>query len=190
MEPFVALLRGVNVGRGNRVPMAELRALLQRRGYSHVSTLLNSGNAVFCAPAKAAARAEATIAQALADELGVSVPVIVKSSHEWTAAIAANPGPAVDDPSRLLVAFASTPGELENLAGLASLLLPSESFHLASGAAYLHCADGVLESKAAAALLGKLGRGVTTRNWSSVLKIAAVMAGMPDDSSSGKPLHG
>jgi uncharacterized protein (DUF1697 family) len=43
---FVALLRGVNVGKGKRVPMGELRALLCALGYTGVSTLLNSGNAV------------------------------------------------------------------------------------------------------------------------------------------------
>ena len=51
-------------------------------------------------------------------------------------------------------------------------------------AAYLHCASGVLESKAAAALLGKRGRGVTTRNWATVLKIAAALSSV----SSGKPV--
>ena len=47
MPQFVALLRGVNVGKGNRLPMVELKALLQRLDYTDVSTLLNSGNAVF-----------------------------------------------------------------------------------------------------------------------------------------------
>ena len=40
MPTFVALLRGVNVGKANRVPMAELRTLLSRLGYTHVATLL------------------------------------------------------------------------------------------------------------------------------------------------------
>ena len=47
MPTFVALLRGVNVGKAKRVPMAELRALLSGLGYTGVATLLNSGNAVF-----------------------------------------------------------------------------------------------------------------------------------------------
>lgn len=49
MPIFVALLRGVNVGKAKRVPMAELRALLAGLGHTGVATLLNSGNAVFSA---------------------------------------------------------------------------------------------------------------------------------------------
>ena len=45
MPTFVALLRGVNVGKAKRVPMAEFRALLLALGYTRVATLLNSGNA-------------------------------------------------------------------------------------------------------------------------------------------------
>lgn len=181
MERYVALLRGINVGRGNRVPMAELRALLERLGFSHVSTLLNSGNAVFCGPVEAPERVGAAVAQALVDALGVSVPVIVKSGRQWLSAMADNPVSEVPEPSRLLVAFASSPGELEKLGPLEALLMPGELLHLTANAAYLHCVGGILESKAAAALLGKLGRGVTTRNWATVSKIEAALARLPRD---------
>ena len=53
MPTFVALLRGVNVGKAKRVPVTELRALLSGLGYTGVTTLLNSGNAVFRAPCSA-----------------------------------------------------------------------------------------------------------------------------------------
>lgn len=189
MESFVALLRGINVGRGNRVQMAELRRLLEQQGYSHVSTLLNSGNAIFCAPAKLGARAEAVIGQALTNELGVSVAVIVKSAQQFSSIISAIPGPAVSDPSRLLVAFSSRQEELGALAPLESLLTPSESLCITPDAAYLHCTAGISQSKAAAALLGKLGRSVTTRNWTTALKIAAALSSVPP-SKSFKPLRG
>ncbi len=44
---MVALLRGDNVGRGKRVAMADLRAVVKGLGYRDVRTLLNSGNVVF-----------------------------------------------------------------------------------------------------------------------------------------------
>ena len=53
MPTFVALLRGVNVGKAKRVPMTDLRARLSGLGYTGVTTLLNSGNAVFRAPCSA-----------------------------------------------------------------------------------------------------------------------------------------
>ncbi|MFO7608745.1 MAG: DUF1697 domain-containing protein, partial [Candidatus Krumholzibacteriia bacterium] len=136
-------------------------------------------------------RAEAAIGQALADELGIAVPVIVKSARQFRSVIAANPSPAVSDPSRLLVAFSSRQEETNALAALEPLLTRGESFCITPHAAYLHCTGGILESKAAAALLGKLGRGVTTRNWATVLKIADALSGLPRSGScKPAPLRG
>lgn len=84
MPRYVALLRGVNVGRAKRVPMAQWRALLEALG---------------------------------------------------------------------------------------TLASPPDRLHVGERAAYLWCADGILASKAAVALLGKAGREATTRNWATVLKI-------------------
>ena len=56
MPAYIVLLRGVNVGKAKRVPMAEFRKLLEGLGYTNVATLLNSGNAVFRAPAGASNR--------------------------------------------------------------------------------------------------------------------------------------
>ena len=48
---YVALLRGINVGRAKRVAMADLRALFEQLGFGDVRTLLNSGNVGFRARA-------------------------------------------------------------------------------------------------------------------------------------------
>jgi uncharacterized protein (DUF1697 family) len=47
MPRYVALLRGINVGGNKRVSMTRLREMLQGLGYTGVTTLLQSGNAVF-----------------------------------------------------------------------------------------------------------------------------------------------
>ena len=175
MSTFVALLRGVNVGKAKRVPMAELRALLVGLGYTGVVTLLNSGNAVFQAAGGAPAQHAAAIAAALAVQLNVEVPVIVKSAAELAAIVAQNPIPvAAADPARCLVAFVQEPTALPGLAAIAPLVLPPEQFALGAQAAYLLCAAGILESKAGEALLGKAGRAATTRNWATVLKLHAL----------------
>jgi uncharacterized protein (DUF1697 family) len=175
MSRFVALLRGVNVGSANRVPMAELRALLSGLGYARVATLLNSGNAAFSAASGTAARHAQTVAAALAGQLGVDVPVIVKSAGELDAIVAANPI-AVEAPehSRFLVAFTQDAKSLATLASVAPLVAPPEQFVVGSDAAYLLCAAGIHESKAGVALLGKAGRLATTRNWATVLKLHAL----------------
>lgn len=183
MPVFIALLRGVNVGGAKRVPMADWRSLMVELGYTRVATILNSGNAVFHATgggASAARKHAAAIAQGLATRLKVEVPVIVKSARELEAIVAGNtlaheataqPG---FDASRLLVTFAPDAAVLAGLAPVAALVRPPEQFVIGPHAAYLHCASGILESQAGEALLGKMGRAVTTRNWATTLKLHAL----------------
>jgi uncharacterized protein (DUF1697 family) len=177
MPTFVALLRGVNVGKAKRVSMAELRALLSELGYTDVATLLNSGNAVFRAAKGTPVKHAAEIASAIASKLKVEVPVIVKSARELSAIVSENAlADGAQDHSRLLVAFVQDPKALPGLAVIESLVAPPEQFLVGKGAAYLHCATGILESKAGEALLGKAGKTATTRNWATVLKLQALVS--------------
>ncbi len=175
MPIFVALLRGVNVGKAKRVPMAELRALLSDLGYTGVATLLNSGNAVFCAPTGTPLKHSAIIAAAISSRLKVEVPVIVKSARELDAIISENPiDAAVHEHSSFLVAFTQDAVALSGLAAIESLIVAPEKFAVGKHAAYLLCAAGILESRAAESLLGKAGKPATTRNWATVLKLQAL----------------
>lgn len=174
MPTFVALLRGVNVGKAKRVPMAELRTLLSGLGYTGVTTLLNSGNAVFRAPKGSSARHAAGIAAAILDQFQFEVPVIVKSAKELAAIVSENPIAAeTHEHSRFLVTFVQDTKVLSGLAAIESLLAPPEQFAVGKNAAYVLCAAGILESKAAGALLDRAGRSATTRNWATVLKLQA-----------------
>ena len=176
MPQFVALLRGVNVGKGNRVPMAAFRDLLVAQGCSAVTTLLNSGNAVFRSASRSAAGHARAISAGLRETLGVDVVVVVKSSLEFSAAAAENPLAFPESHcSRLLVAFAQSDAAAQRLTALRPLLDPLERLHIGRHAAYLYCAGGIMESKAGTALLGKLGREITTRNWATVLKLDALL---------------
>ncbi len=176
MPRFVALLRGVNVGKAKRVPMAELRDLLAALGYTEVATLLNSGNAVFTSQGRSETAHAGFIRDALARSFHVDVPVIVKSAREIAAIQAENNLASVRaDPSRLLVAFAASAADLKSLAVVVPLIEPPEKFQLGKHAAYLWCPNGILQSRAAEALLGKAGRAATTRNWATVAKIAALL---------------
>jgi uncharacterized protein (DUF1697 family) len=177
---FVALLRGINVGKAKRVPMADLRALLTELGYTDVVTLLNSGNAVFRAPKGTQTRHAANIATAISEKLKVEVPVIVKSAKELSAIVGENQlAEQASNHSQLLVVFAQDNATLSGLDAVESLVVLPEQFLVGKNAAYLHCATGILESKAGKALLGKAGGSVTTRNWATILKLQALV-GEPD----------
>jgi len=178
VQQFVVLLRGVNVGKANRVPMAGFRVLLEAEGFAEVRTLLNSGNAVFRSAERSAASHAKVIGARLQESLGVGVLVVVKSSADFLAVVAEQPFALPEnDHSRLLVAFAPSQAATQGLSVLLPMLQPPERLHIGSQAAYLHCAGGILESKAGSALLGKLGRAVTTRNWATVLKLKALLDG-------------
>lgn len=176
MPSFIALLRGVNVGKAKRVPMADWRAQLEELGYTSVATLLNSGNAVFSAVRAPSRSYAAAIASAIASGLKVNVTVVVKSSVELAAIVAENPfAITAADHSRLLVAFTQDLKALEALASLARLASPPEEYIVGKHAAYLHCPAGILQSKVGSALLGKAGDQVTTRNWATTLKLQALL---------------
>lgn len=177
MGRFAALLRGVNVGRGNRVPMAELRSHLESLGYTEVRTLLNSGNAVFASSRRSTAAHAVAIRSMLASNFDVDVPVIVKSSREFASIVSENSlAPDATDHSRLMVTFVQKPATLKELAVLEPLVQLPERLHFGRHAAYFLCASGILESKAGKALLGKVGKSVTTRNWATVLKLRALLS--------------
>lgn len=176
MSRFAVLLRGVNVGKGKRVPMAEFRAALEGLGHREVRTLLNSGNAVFSSKSRSPARLAEGIAAVLQQRFGVVTPVVVKSAAELRAIVDSNPFPPPEaEHSRFVVVFAMDAEALRGLDGLQALLQPGERFALTAHAAYLHCTGGLLESRAAEALLGRAGRGVTTRNWATVSKLLALV---------------
>jgi len=158
--------------------MAALRELLETQGCSEVRTLLNSGNAVFRSVSRSATGDAEAIAAGLQGTLGVDVVVVVKSSSEFSAAVAENPLAFPESHcSRFLVAFGQSEAATQRLSALRSLLAPPDQLHIGRHAAYLYCAGGIMESKAGTALLGKLGREITTRNWATVLKLNALLDG-------------
>ncbi|MFT7772362.1 DUF1697 domain-containing protein [Roseateles sp.] len=163
---YVALWRGINVGKAKRLAMADLKALLAELGATNVTTLLNSGNAVFDMKKKLGAD---RIRAAVLDKLGVDAAVILKTSAEWAAIASVQPVPEADDPSRLLVAITADAGSLQSAADIVAG--SGERFVVTADAAWLWCGCGILESKAAVALLKQLGERGTTRNWATVQKL-------------------
>ncbi|MDR7271464.1 uncharacterized protein (DUF1697 family) [Pelomonas saccharophila] len=166
---YVALWRGINVGKAKRLAMADLKVVLAELGATDVQTLLNSGNAVFDSKKKLSAD---KIRAAVLEQLGVDAAVILKTAAEWAAIAAGHGIDGADDPSRLLVAVTTDAAALQ--AASSVTVQGDERLIVTEHAAYLWCAHGILESKAGVALLKKLGDGGTTRNWATVEKLNAV----------------
>ena len=78
------------------------------------------------------------------------------------------------DPARLLVAFLRVPADRQKLEPLLKQDWAPEALALGRGVAYLWCAEGILASRLAEAVGRELGDGVTTRNWTTVMKLDAL----------------
>jgi uncharacterized protein (DUF1697 family) len=177
-DRYAAFIRGINVGRAKRVPMAELRALVADLGCTGVSTLLNSGNVVFSIADSAADALSRAIEEALSVRLGVDAKTTVVGSARLDAIISENSLVDVaDDPSRLLVAFPADSSALERMRSLGDTDWRPESYAVGSEAAYLWCPSGVAGSPLAQALDARLGDTVTSRNWTTVLKVQSRLHG-------------
>jgi uncharacterized protein (DUF1697 family) len=198
---FIALLRAVNVG-GTKLPMADLRALLEGLGLANVRTYLQSGNAVFDAgdntePASALATA---IEMRIERDLGPRVGVLVLPGESIADVAGANPFlEGGGDTGILHATFLFGPhgeadfGEASDAAYCAvykaafnRLELPADEGEeaafvgappLAAPVIYLKLPHGYGRTKLNNGWFErKLGTAATTRNWRTVTALAA-MAG-------------
>jgi uncharacterized protein (DUF1697 family) len=168
---YIALLRGVNVGRAKRIAMADLRKLVEDLGHTGVRSLLNSGNIVFDAvvpPRDAAQEIEA----AMALHLGVSARVFVFASDKVAEIVDDNPLLHVaTDHARLFVFLLAGAPQRALAADLCAQDWAPESMAPGRHAVYVWCPQGLLDSAAAAALGKRLGEGATSRNWNTIIKL-------------------
>ena len=173
---YLALLRGINVGTAKRIAMADLRRVFGELGYGDVRTLLNSGNVVFTVLKKSAADPGARIEKAIADQLGVPVPVTIISGKDLAVAVEENPLASVaDDPSRLLLmVFKDSKAGLSLKPLLAERWAP-EAFALGNRVAYLWCAQGIARSRLWASANRATGDRGTARNLATMKKLVVMI---------------
>jgi uncharacterized protein (DUF1697 family) len=170
MSRYVALLRGVNVGRAKRIGMADLRELLAGLGYTDVATLLQSGNAVLTASGPTGS-IEKAIERAIADRYGFDVRVLVRTHEQLASAVVANPLP-VPAGSRFLVSFLDHDPAPARVRALDPAEFEPERFAVGSKVLYIWCAHGIADSKLLPALAEQnLGVVATARNWNTVTKL-------------------
>ncbi len=173
--PVVLLLRSVNVGGHNRVPMADLRRLVASLGATDVVTHLQSGNVVCASPVAPDALAAAT-ARALDAELGVAVPVLARTGPELTRLVAAPSfSPADLDPTRLLVTFLDAVPDRRRTAALGAEAgsLGPDRCTVSGSHVFVHCAGRSSDSPFSNAFLERrLGVVATTRNGRTVRALA------------------
>jgi len=183
---FVVLLRGVNVGGNNRLPMAELRAALQSEGLHDVRTYIQSGNVVVNAPARDAEAVAAHVRAVIARSFHLDVPVVALSAADLVAAVGANPYTDEPDPKRVHAIFLPYEPTEAMLSAVAHRQAAArakggrDTVRVIGRTAYLHTPDGFGASDLAKSLASgrssPLGDG-TARNWATVTTLLEMITG-------------
>jgi uncharacterized protein (DUF1697 family) len=179
---YVALLRGINVGGKNMLPMKDLAAMFSKAGCAEVTTYIQSGNVVFCAEDKLVAELSAGIAKQVEARFGLRVPVVLRTAAEIDAVIRANPfltNPPLKSGAKeemLHVCFlADRPGK-DLVAGLDAGRSAPDAFAVVGRDIYMQLVNGVSGTKLTNAYFdSKLKTVSTMRNWRTVLKLAEML---------------
>ncbi|MFI2615133.1 DUF1697 domain-containing protein [Streptomyces sp. NPDC018584] len=172
---YAALLRGINVSGHKKVPMAQLRALLEGLGHGGVQTYLQSGNAVFTSARGDEVSLAAGLRAAIEEEFGFTVDVLVRDGAYLRAVADACPFPAAGlQGKQLHVTYFSAPVDAARFAAIDQTSYLPEEFRLGDRALYLYAPDGLGRSKLAEQLSRPaLTKGLvaTTRNWNTVTRL-------------------
>ncbi len=169
MNTYVILLRGVNVGGKNKLPMAALRELMLDHGYCRVRTYIQSGNIV-ASSESSPPPALCSIVQAA---FGFTPAVLVMTRDDYLQAIAENP--FADENGKSIHLFFSAQPCRPDLPRMERLQSTSERFQLGDKLCFLYAPDGIGRSKLAAAMESCLGVATTARNLNTVAKLREML---------------
>lgn len=177
MSRFIALLRGINVGGHNKVPMSDLRLLCTGLGWTQVQTYIQSGNVIFGAGARTAAL-EATLEAAIEKRFGLTIAVIVRAASDWARYAENNPfAEACErEPNLVLLGLSKAPPRADAAGALLERARDGERVERRGDAIWIHYAGGAARSKLSPALIDRLvGSSLTARNWRTVLALQALV---------------
>jgi uncharacterized protein (DUF1697 family) len=175
----VALLRGINVGGKNMLPMKALAEIFMSAGCRDVVTYIQSGNVVFSASAPVLKKLPTVVSAKIAEGFGHRVPVVLRSHDELAAVIRDNRFPeAVGQEKTLYVAFLADAPSAEAIAKLDPQRSPPDRFVVVGRDMYLHLLNHAAKTKLTNAWMdSRLSTISTARNWATVLKLHEMTKG-------------
>ena len=169
MTVYVALLRGINIGK-RRITMDALRTIAQGCGFGAVQTYVQSGNVIFTSR-----RSAATVGRALhgriLDESGIDARVVVRTAAQMQDVVDANPWPErVGDPTKLSVSYLFDPVS-PTLDAVDPAVYAPDEIAVVGAHAYLFTPNGMGRSKLVESVVKRLGIPGTVRNWRTTLAL-------------------
>jgi uncharacterized protein (DUF1697 family) len=173
MPRYLAFLRAINLGSRNRVAMADLRALLEGLGHRDVVTHLVSGNAAFTAARASEDSLVAGIEGAIADRLGLTINVLVRTPDQLARVLQQNPlKQAESDPKRLAITLLDAAPTADRIAAFDGTAFGADVIAIVDRAVYAWYRDGIGGSRLGITTIEKrLGVTGTGRNWDTLTRM-------------------
>lgn len=175
---YVALLRGINVGKNNRVKMETPKNILIELGFQEIHALLQSGNLVFTGPNSKSDELEKVLEKATLEATGIDLPYLIRTADEWRESIANNPfkEEVLNHPDHVLNCYLKDKVNEEVVLKTLSKYRSNESIAFGDRIIYLDFPVDIGNSLLARQLNEKnLGTKSTARNWTTVDKIANLL---------------
>jgi len=170
----LALLRGINVGGKNKLPMRDLAGMFEEAGCENVRTFIQSGNVIFTASSSVSKRLAGVIASGIEGRFGYRAPVILRTAQQLREVISDNPFPHAED--TLHVMFLAEFPSPAKIAALDPDRSSPDAFIVRGQEIYLHLPNGMADSKLTSAWFdSKLSTVSTGRNWRTVTKLLAML---------------
>jgi uncharacterized protein (DUF1697 family) len=177
MTTYLALLRGVNVGGKNKLPMQDLITLFGEAGCHEVRTYIQSGNVIFRADPAIAASLPGIVTARIAERFGLRVPVLLRTAAEMAEVVRHNPFLAAETAEETLhVLFLATQPNARSVDELDPDRSPPDAFSVRGREIYLRLPNGVARTKLSTDYFdAKLATTSTGRNWRTVTTLLALM---------------
>lgn len=174
MKTYIALLRGINVSGKNKVPMAELRALLSKLGFANVQTYIQTGNIIFQSANNNTLVLAAEIEKGIQSCFGFQVPVLVLQPSTLHTIFNKCPFPQSEkENSYFILLFAEPNNGLIN--DVLQINYPNETFSITNKCVYFYCKTGYGKAKCNNNFFEqKLKVTATARNYKTMLKLLSL----------------
>ena len=169
MHRFILLLRGVNVGGKNLLPMKEFVSLLQQSGYESVSSYIQSGNIVL----KSLQNPLEQVQNIVSENFGFSPKAFILDESAFSISALNNPYKELEGK---LVHFYFCKNDINLVHDkLSKYIAGSEEYTVKGNVFYLHAPEGIGRSKLVANIESCLGQSATGRNLNTINKISSML---------------
>ena len=178
-QRHIALLRGINVGGRNKLPMKSLASLFEDSGCTEITTYIQSGNVVYSVVAQLVPKVVGRVEAAIQRDFGFQIPIVTRTQEELAAVIGSNPFlKSGADEKELHVAFLAQAPNQTRIAQLDPKRSPPDEFLVRGQEIYLRYPNGLGRSKLTNAYFdAKLGTVSTIRNWKTTGKLLELASG-------------